>query len=108
MQELKGPTQRTSEPESSTRRKLRGGCGDCGISQAAPHTLFMDSQPVLDPITCTVLMEPRTAASCIYASNSEHDTKRVLDALMLPAVERNTMEGNGKQHRAHAPGLTVI
>lgn len=96
MHELKGPTQCTSEPESSTRRKLRGGCGDCGISQAAPHTLFMDSQPVLDPITCTVLMDPRTAASCMYASTSQHDTKIVPDALMLPAVERNTMEGNGK------------
>lgn len=55
---------RTSVPWSSWILKSRGGSGMEVDSQEAPHTLFMPSQPVLGPLICTSLMDPRTAASC--------------------------------------------
>ena len=51
-------------PVSSWMRTSRGGWGTEVISQDAPQTLFMLSQLVLGPFTCTVLMAPRFAASC--------------------------------------------
>lgn len=57
----------TSVPVSSWMRMSRGGWGTEVISQDAPHTLFMLSQLLLGPFTCTVLMAPRFAASCVRA-----------------------------------------